>query len=196
MPAAGRSPSMYDVAARAGVSHQTVSRVLNGFDAIRPATRERVLDAIRELGYRRNAAARTLATNRSGAIGVLSPAVSDYGPTSIVQAIELAARAVGYHPLVTTADSDPEAVTAGLGFLIGQAVEAVVVIAPQQRVLDAIRDLDVTVPILTLQSPAGRSTSTVSVDQHGGARLAVRHLIERGHVRIQHVTGPLESFEA
>ena len=64
---ARRSPNMYDVAARAGVSHQTVSRVVNGFDSIRPETRDRVLGAIAELGYRRNLAARTLATSRTRA---------------------------------------------------------------------------------------------------------------------------------
>ena len=79
---ARRSPNMQDVADVAGVSHQTVSRVLNGFENIRPETRERVVAAISQLGYRRNAAARVLATSRTHAIGVLAPAVSDYGPTS------------------------------------------------------------------------------------------------------------------
>jgi len=187
---------MHDVAARAGVSHQTVSRVLNGFESIRPATRDRVLAAIAELGYRRNLAARTLVTNRSRAIGVLAPAVSEYGPTSTVQAIEVAARAAGYHPLVTTTASDRGSILSSLGFLLDQAVEALVVIAPQQRVLEAIRELELAVPILTLQSLGADSASAVTVDQAGGARRAVEHLIGLGHRRIQHVSGPLEFFEA
>jgi DNA-binding LacI/PurR family transcriptional regulator len=193
---ARRSPTMHDVAARAGVSHQTVSRVLNGFESIRPATRDRVLAAIAELGYRRNLAARTLATNRSRAIGILAPAGNEYGPTSTVQAIEIAARAAGYHPLVTTTASDRESILAGLGFLLDQAVEALVVIAPQQRVLAAIEELELAVPIMTLQSLGADSATTVSVDQAGGARMAVQHLLDRGHRRIQHVSGPDEFFEA
>lgn len=187
---------MYDVAARAEVSHQTVSRVVNGFASIRPETRDRVLAAIAELGYRRNVAARTLATSRSRAIGVLAPAVTDYGPTSTVQGIEVAARAAGYHSLVTTAAEDRESIISGLGFLLDQAVEALVVIAPQQRVLEALRELDITVPVATLQAvELGRGTA-VSVDQSSGARLVMEHLLGLGHRRIQHVSGPLESLEA
>src|SRR5660397_81096 len=77
-----RGPSMHDVAARAGVSHQTVSRVLNGFEGVRPGTRDRVVAAITELGYRRNVAARSLATGRSQAVGVLIPNTPDFGPIS------------------------------------------------------------------------------------------------------------------
>jgi DNA-binding LacI/PurR family transcriptional regulator len=190
-----RSPNMYDVAARAGVSHQTVSRVVNSFGSIRPETRERVLAAIAELGYRRNLAARTLATSRTHAIGVLAPAVSDYGPTSTVQAVDLAARAAGYHPLITTTSDESESILAGLGFLLDQSIEALVVIAPQQRILEAVRQLDITVPIATLQSVEFGS-GTVSVDQSSGARLAMTHLLELGHREIQHVAGPLASFEA
>lgn len=187
---------MYDVAARAGVSHQTVSRVVNGFESIRPETRDRVQAAIADLGYRRNVAARTLATRRSRAIGVLAPAVTDYGPTSTVQGIEVAARAAGYHSLVTTAAHDRESIISGLGFLLDQAIEALVVIAPQQRVLEALRELDITLPIATLQAVDLGSGTAVSVDQSSGARLVMAHLLALGHRHIQHVAGPLEFFEA
>ncbi|MEO6532592.1 MAG: LacI family DNA-binding transcriptional regulator [Pseudolysinimonas sp.] len=191
-----RSPNMYDVAARAGVSHQTVSRVLNGFDSIRPETRDRVLVAISELGYRRNVAARTLATSRTRAIGVLAPAVTDYGPTSTVQGIEVAARGAGYHSLVTTAADDRESIVSGLGFLLDQAIEALVVIAPQQRVLEALGELDIRVPTATLQAVELGSGTAVSVDQTAGAELVMAHLLGLGHRRIQHLAGPLEYFEA
>jgi DNA-binding LacI/PurR family transcriptional regulator len=187
---------MQDVADVAGVSHQTVSRVLNGFQSIRPETRERVLAAISQLGYRRNAAARTLVTSRTHAIGVLAPAVSDYGPTSAVQAIERSARAVGYHPLVTTTPTDRASVFSSLGFLLDQAVEALVVIAPHIRVLDAVRELELSLPIVTLQSTELGSGTGISIDQLEGAQLAMAHLLELGHRRIQHVAGPLEFFEA
>ncbi len=194
--ASRRSPTMHDVAARAGVSHQTVSRVINGFASIRPDTRERVLAAISELGYRRNLAARTLATNRSRAIGVLAPFGGDYGPTSTVQAIERAVRGSGYHPLVTTTASDRASILTSIGFLLDHAVEALVVIAPEQRVLEALHELDLTVPIMTLQSLVTDSATAVSVDQARGARTAVQHLVDLGHRRIQHVSGPMGLLEA
>ena len=187
---------MYDVAARAGVSHQTVSRVVNGFGSIRPETRDRVVAAIAELGYRQNVAARALATSRSRAIGVLAPAVTDYGPTSTVQGIEVAARSAGYHSLVTTAADDRDSIVSGLGFLLDQAIEALVVIAPQQRVLEALRELDIRLPIATLQAIELGSGTAVSVDQSAGARLVMRHLLELGHRHIQHLAGPLEFLEA
>jgi DNA-binding LacI/PurR family transcriptional regulator len=187
---------MQDVADVAGVSHQTVSRVLNGFESIRPETRDRVLAAISQLGYRRNAAARALVTSRTHAIGVLAPAVSDYGPTSAVQAIERSARAVGYHPLVTTTATDRASVLSSLGFLLDQAVEALVVIAPHIRVLDAVRELELSLPIVTLQSTELGSGTGISIDHLEGAQLAMAHLLELGHRRIQHVAGPLEFFEA
>lgn len=193
---ARRSPNMQDVAEVAGVSHQTVSRVLNGFENIRPETRDRVLAAISQLGYRRNAAARVLATSRTHAIGVLAPASSDYGPTSSVQAIERSARSVGFHPLVTTTSTDRASVLASIEFLLDQAVEALVVIAPHIRVLDAVRELELRLPIVTLQSTELGAGTGISIDQLEGAQAAVAHLLELGHRRIQHVAGPLEFFEA
>ena len=104
---------MTDVAARAGVSHQTVSRVVNGFDGIRPETRARVLEAIEELGYRRNLAARMLASSRSGLIGVVSWGCGLYGPSSVVTALEDAALTRGYDvALVTLRDFDDASVSA------------------------------------------------------------------------------------
>lgn len=185
---------MHDVAARAGVSHITVSRVLNDYPSIRPETRERVLTAIAELGYRRNLAARALVTSRTRAIGVLSPDVAQHGPASSVLAVERAAREHGYHPLVTAAAVEHDATVAALGFLVGQAVEALVVIAPHETVLAAIRDLDIRVPLVTLQAPD--RPGGIGVDQAAGGRLATEHLLALGHTRIQHLAGPDGYLEA
>ncbi|TXK16423.1 LacI family transcriptional regulator [Homoserinibacter sp. GY 40078] len=185
---------MHDVAARAGVSHITVSRVLNDYPSIRPETRDRVLAAIAELGYRRNLAARALVTSRTRAIGVLSPEVAQHGPASSVLAVERAAREHGYHPLVTAAAVEHDASVAALGFLLDQAVEALVVIAPHETVLAAIRDLDIRVPLVTLQAP-DRPTG-VGVDQSAGARLAAEHLLGLGHTHVQLLSGPEGYLEA
>ncbi|MCS0500298.1 LacI family DNA-binding transcriptional regulator [Protaetiibacter mangrovi] len=189
-----RNPSMHDVAALAGVSHITVSRVLNDYPSIRPETRERVRAAIAELGYRRNLAARALVTSRTRAIGVLSPEVAQHGPASSVLAVERAARERGYHPLVTAAAVEHDATVAALGFLLDQAVEALVVIAPHETVLAAIRDLDIRVPLVTLQAP--QRPGGIGVDQAEGSRLATRHLLDLGHTRIQHLAGPDGYLEA
>jgi DNA-binding LacI/PurR family transcriptional regulator len=189
-------PNMHDVAEAAGVSHQTVSRVLNDQPHVRQETRERVLRAIAELGYRPNAAAKTLVTRRSRILGVLTPAVAQHGPTRSVLAIEGAAREFGYRPLVTATAVDRDASIEALRFLLDQGVEGIVVIAPHQNILDAIADLDPNLPVVVLQA-TGRDVGTgVGVDQRKGARLAVEHLLQLGHTRIQHVSGPAEYFEA
>ena len=93
---APRSPSMAEVAARAGVSHQTVSPCLNDASLVKEETRLRVLAAIEELGYRRNYAARLLATNRSRRIGMVSAHLALYGPSMIATAVQEAGQAEGY----------------------------------------------------------------------------------------------------
>src|ERR1700712_2425268 len=91
-----RVPRLEDVAARAGVSHQTVSRVVNNHPNVSTATREKVEAAIAELGYRRNTAARSLVTPRSQTIGVLGSELSQYGPANTLLGVEQAARNAGY----------------------------------------------------------------------------------------------------
>lgn len=193
----GRAPNIRDVARLADVSYQTVSRVLNDHPSIRPETRERVQAAIAELGYRPNPAARALVTSRSRTIGVLSSQTSQYGPATSIAAIELAARDAGYRSSVTTiASTDTPSIRAALDHLLSQSIEALVVIAPQQRVLDALRELSFDVPYVTLQSSDLAERHGMSTDQVLGARLATRHLIELGHSEILHISGPQDWIEA
>jgi DNA-binding LacI/PurR family transcriptional regulator len=137
----GRAPNIRDVAREAGVSYQTVSRVLNDSPAIRPSTRARVRRVIEELGYRPNPAARALVTSRSGLIGVMSSQSALYGPATSIQAIEVAARAAGYRLSITSISTiDSGSIRSGLDFLLGQSIEALVVLAPQVGVLEALAD--------------------------------------------------------
>jgi DNA-binding LacI/PurR family transcriptional regulator len=193
----GRVPNIRDVAREAGVSYQTVSRVLNDSPAIRPATRERVQRIIDELGYRPNPAARALVTSRSRIIGVLSSQSALYGPTTSIQAIEVAARAAGYRLSVTSiGSSDYESIRAGLDFLLSQSIEALVILAPQVGVFEAIREVSIGVPFVTLEASGEDDGHSLSVDQTRGARLAVRHLIDLGHTEIVHIAGPSDWLEA
>src|SRR5918995_3608674 len=91
-----RLPRLEDVAELAGVSHQTVSRVVNNHPNVSKATREKVEAAIAELGYRRNTAARSLVTRRSQTIGVLASELAQYGPANTLLGVEQAARDAGY----------------------------------------------------------------------------------------------------
>ena len=191
-----RAPNIRDVARLAGVSYQTVSRVLNEHPSIRESTKQRVLDVIREIGYRPNQAARALVTSRSRTIGVLTAQTVNYGPQTSVTAIEQAAREAGYRITITSiASRENPSIKAALDHLLTQAVEALVVIAPQVRVLEAIREMEIDVPYVTLQN-ADLGAHSMSIDQVAGARMATRHLIELGHTEIMHISGPQDWIEA
>jgi DNA-binding LacI/PurR family transcriptional regulator len=194
----GRAPNIRDVAALAGVSYQTVSRVLNHSASIKDSTRERVLAAIEQLGFRPNQAARALVTSRSRTIGVLSAdAMAHYGPTTALTAIERYARQAGYRLSITNIyETDSASIKSGLDYLLSQAVEALVVIAPQVRAFDAISELSISVPFVTLESTGRDLRHSLSVDQFEGARLATRHLIDLGHEQIVHISGPQDWIEA
>ena len=193
----GRRPSIRDVARLSGVSHQTVSRVLNHHPSIRPETRERVLAVMADLQYSPNRAARALVTSRSQTIGILAASSSQYGPASSIAAIESAARARGYWvSTVNIEPRDPQSILAGLSHLVAQSIEGLVVIAPQVRVFRALAAQRLDIPYVTLQSSELDPGHTLSVDQIAGARLATRHLIEQGHRDIYHIAGPQDWIEA
>ena len=194
----GRAPGVREVAAAAGVSRQTVSRVLNDHPSIRPETRSRVLAAMAQLNFRPNRAARMLTTSRSSTLGVLTVSGSSlFGPASSIDAVENAARDAGYFVTVAHAASlDPADIEAALDHLSAQAVEGVIVVAPQQRVQDAMGAIALTVPSVTLHGAGDSADDGVFVDQLEGARLATRHLLGLGHRRIAHLSGPGDWSEA
>lgn len=191
-----RGPSMHDVAARAGVSHQTVSRVLNDFPGIRPETRNRVLEAIDALGYRRNFAARALVTGRTHTIGMVGPRIPDIGPLSTLHSVEGAARTAGFHTLMTSGDPTAASITDALDFLVGRSVDAIALVAQQQSVADALASYRAEVPIIHLLTGGEPRGLAASIDQRAGARMALEHLIAQGHTRIQHISGPPTYIES
>src|SRR3954469_10574620 len=147
-----RSPSMADVAARAGVSHQTVSRVLNDSPVVREQTRARVLAAIAELGYRRNNAARLLVTNRSRRIGMISAHLVLHGPSMIAVSVQDAGHKAGYDvSLVAVEDFSTQSLREAVGRLLDEAVEAIVVAVAHREAREQVRSLDAAVPIVVVQ---------------------------------------------
>lgn len=192
-----RVPSIRDVARLAGVSHQTVSRVLNEHPSIRPETHARVLDAIAQLGYRPNQAARALATQRMKLIGILSARIGEFGPTSSIAAIESAARESGYGvSTLHLADTSPESIAAAIRQLQAERVDGIIVLAPQVRVFDVVAGMATKPPIVTLQSASGAESQRTAADQVLGSRQATEHLINLGHVDILHLAGPQDWIEA
>lgn len=194
-----RRPGMIDVARAAGVSHQTVSRVLNTPDSVRPETRTRVLAAIEELGYRRNMAARALVTDSTRTIGVVTTGSHFHGPASTTAAIEDAARSAGYACLVTpVVAEDRGGVEESLDFLVDRGVEGIVAVAPQAWIATSAQRAARKVPMVVVAHglEPGPKIHVVSVDQELGARMAVGHLLATGRRSVAHLAGPDDWFDA
>jgi len=187
-----RVANIFDVARLAGVSHQTVSRVLNDLPNVRPATRARVEQAIVQLRYSPSPAARALVTRRTRTIGLVTPGLSDYGPTSIAMHFNVAARAARYSvDSVSAPEADAAAIRLVIESLLRQRVDALVLIVVDSAVLEFVRSLELTIPLVAVAASQRRSPRIVSIDQYRGARNAVRHLAELGHTHIHHLAGPL-----
>ncbi len=192
-----RPAVMHDVARLAGVSHQTVSRVINGSTRIRPETRERVERAIEQLGYRPNTAARALVKGRSGMIGVIGVGGGYFGPASIQRSIEAAAQHRGlFASTVSVATLTRTLLDDSVEHLRRQGVEGIIIVAGQDDALEVARNRTADVPIVLVEGDLSRARWTVGVDQVEGARLAVRHLLELGHREIVHLGGPADWAEA
>ena len=197
-PGTTRAPVMADVARLAGVSHQTVSRVINGQDNLRPATRLRVEEAIQQLGSRPNSAARALVTRRSATIGVIGSKSGFWGPSSIHRTVQAAGREAGYIVRSVNLPDHTPATGADAGdHLRDQGVEGIVLIAANDEALDVARAQEaVGIPVVVVEGSLYQARWTVGVDQAAGAELATRHLLELGHTEIVHVAGPLAWTEA
>ena len=190
-------PNIYDVAKRAGVSHMTVSRVLNGHPNIRDTTREKVDSAIRALGYQRSASARALALRSAMRLGALVDSPVEYGPNSMLRSFELAARDAGYSVgSFTTSDGEERGADAALETLLSQDVDGLCVIAPRVSSLRTLARRNLSVPTILLVPEEVAGATTAAVDQYAGARLAVGHLLELGHRRIAHLAGPADWHDA
>lgn len=190
-PGRPRASVMMDVARLAGVSHQTVSRVLNDHQNVRPQTRDRVLEAMRELNYQPNSAARSLVTRRSNTLGIVTIDSTLFGPASMVYGIEKAARAAGYFVSIASLSSvTKETVNDAVGRLMEQAVEGIVAVVPHD---DAVRELAVTgqgVVTVAVGVGGGAPVPVIGVDNVAGAVMATEHLLAQGHRTVHHISGP------
>lgn len=180
-----------DVARLAGVSHMTVSRVLNHAKNVRPETRERVHQAIKLLGYRPNGAARSLVTRRSRSLGVVCFDTVPYGPASILDGIEHAAQEAGYVVSIASLRQRTAKYAAQIvDRLAEQLVDGFLLIAPEtSTAASLLRALPPGKPVVAVEN-AFAGACCVAVDQALGARLVTEHLLSIGHDTVHHVGGP------
>ena len=198
LPERGRSrpPVMTDVAQLAGVSHQTVSRVLNDHPNVRPQTRELVLAAISQLGYRPNAAARTLVTRRTHTLGVISFDTTLYGPASMLYGIERAAQDSYFVAIASVPQLDRRSVLDAVDRFAGQGVEGIIVIAPQTSAVEALNHCPADIPLVAMGCRTSPPVHSVAVDNAEGAAQATRYLLGLGHRTVHHLSGPASWLDA
>ena len=193
-----RKPTINDVAQIAGVSFGTVSRVLNDAPDVSATTRQRVLQVIKDIGYRRNRAATALVTSRSTSIGILSDGSPRFGPVGTLLALENIARKKGYATTVISVEKPyEESVQAALDTLDDTGVGGIIVIAPMVDMAAAVWNASCRVPVEMIAAGASSTSNvfTYSENQELGARLATQHLIDLGHTDIAHVAGSMDWFD-
>jgi DNA-binding LacI/PurR family transcriptional regulator len=194
----GRAVTLNDVAQASGVSHQTVSRVINNSPKVTASTRERVLKAIDELGYRPNTIARQLVTGRSETIGIISFGASYYGPAQMIDSIERALKARGYGFAFASIDTlHLNDIQQAMREIERQVVAGHILITPLLQVrLEEVRQLCNNLPCVMVDVGKGARLPSVIIDQAHGSELATHHLLRLGHRRFCEISGPLSWRDA
>src|SRR3954470_12433494 len=188
---------MADVAELAGVSYQTVSRVLHDSPSVHEETRERVVAALRQLDYRPNSMARALVTGRSKTLGVVSFDTTLYGPASTLFGIQQAAHDAGYAVSIESVRAlNRETLLSAIQRLRDQGVDGVAVIAPLRAGVDALRHLRGDFPVVAAEAGPDAPIPVATVDQKAGAAAATEHLLNLGHKTVWHLAGPPDWKEA
>ena len=192
-----KKANIYDVAKLAGISHQTVSRVLNNHPSVKPATREKVEKAIAELSYRPNQAARQLVTSQSRMIGVLIAESELFGPSSILNAMQVVSRNEGYSVIsISVLAKSRDSWREGIEQLRNLNIDGVITIALPKEIVKEIEESLLEATIVLIGSEPSKKFNVVNMDNGMGARLATQHLIDLGHTQIFHVSGPHNAYEA
>lgn len=189
-----------EVAAAAGVSTQTVSRVINERPDVSPETRKRVQDVIDRTGYRPSALARSLIRQRSYTLGVVTAGLNFIGPSRTLNGICDAAEEAGYALLLKELPQfDADNILPIFQALISRHVDGIIWAVPEigeNRSWVKRLSLDLEVPIVYLTMEPRENIAVVSINNYLGARMAMTHLVEQGYRRIGHISGPLDWWEA
>jgi LacI family transcriptional regulator len=190
------SATIKDVARVAQVSVATVSRALNGHHNVTPEVRRRVEEAAGQLRYVPHAAARSLSSRRTQTLGVVLPDLHGEFFSELVRGIDQAARECGMHLLVSSYHGHPEEQGEALRTLRGR-VDGLLVMSPFAGMPPPTADRQFSaLPTVLINSPAAPDGDVLSVDNYGGARTMVEHLLASGHRRIAFIGGPEGNFDA
>ena len=187
------SVTIYDVASCAGVSHQTVSRVVNKASHVAASTRARVLQAVSQLGYRPNNAARNLVSQRSNLIGVITFCQDSFGPSHLLISVDTAAMKSGYNTLLASVNEPTvKAIKRAADDLWSHGVEGIILNVPTAVDLMSLQNVFGDTPYVVTDAGAGNGITTVTTDHEYGACIGTEHLVALGHRRIACISGPLD----
>jgi DNA-binding LacI/PurR family transcriptional regulator len=183
-----RQPTIRDVAKHAGVSHQTVSRVINDHELVSPETRRRVEAAIQELNYVPSPIARGLTSNRTHSIGLVSTDISGHFFAEVAAGAEVEARRRGYYLVIASVEEHAEEdERAYLRLMLERRVEGLIVARPRLPISP-----EQAVPLVAIASSEAPGLTVVDVDNRRGGLEATGHLLAHGHRSIATITGPME----
>jgi LacI family transcriptional regulator len=189
-----------EVASVAGVSIQTVSRVINERPDVSPETRKRVQEVIKALSYQPSALARSLISQRSHTLGVATAGLRHIGPSRTLSGITAAAEEAGYSILLKELPSyDTEDITPIFQAFLARHVDGIIWAVPEvgeNRTWVNNPPADIEVPLVYITMEPRQNLSVVSVDNYLGGRMAMSHLLEQGYHKIGHISGPLDWWEA
>ncbi len=193
-------PTIKEVASMAGVSTQTISRVINERPDVSPETRKRVQEVIKELGYQPSALARSLIRQRSHTLGVVTAGLHYMGPSRVLSGIAAAAEQAGYSLLLKELPNfDGNDIEPIFQALLSRHVDGIIWAVPEvgeNHVWINDATLDLNIPLVYLTTEPRQDISVVAIDNYQGGRMAVSHLIEQGYQNIGHISGPLDWWEA
>lgn len=198
MKSSQKTVTLHDVAHYSGVSYQTVSRVINNHSNVSEETRKRVLKSIEELNYRPNRAARSLVTNRSDTIAVISFGTTFYGPGQMVSNIMQHAKSNGFRVSPSSLQQlGYKDVKAAIDELHELLIDGIIMIAPiVTDFMFEIRELAGDIPFIQIDTKPKPGIASVVIEQAHGSKLAVEHLIDLGHRQIAEISGPLNWYDA
>lgn len=190
-----KAATIRDVAERAEVSVASVSRVLTGAGPVTPATRSKVMEAVEALQYVPHSGARSLSTSKTQTIGVILPDLYGEFFSELIRGMDVAARTLGYHLIVSSSHDDAEEASAAIRSMRGR-VDGLIVLSPHLDAANLASSLAGRLPILLMNGGDGAGRPSIVVDNHGGAVQAVEHLVATGRRRIAHISGPTGNLEA
>ena len=184
-----KHPTILDVANEAGVSKSLVSLVMRGSDRVSPSSRKAVLGAAKKLGYRPNAAARTMVRQRSYVIGVMVSDLHNPFFADVIDGIDAAVTDTGYRAILTTGNRLPERERLAVATLLEMRVDGLILASPafgREVAVEASQTVPTVVVGKGIRAPA---VDSVTTDDRRGGEMVVNHLVELGHRRIAHIDG-------